>query len=70
MTGQHFFGLETESEITDNYLHFSAFSHSTPFFYKQSTFDPRPENVQACLKNCPKKLFSNCLVDGLLTSIA
>ena len=28
------------------------------FFYKQSIFDPRPEN---CL--------SNCLVDGLLNSI-
>ena len=25
--------------------------------------------VSAFLKNCPKKLFSNCLVDGLLTSI-
>ena len=25
--------------------------------------------VEAFVKNCPKKLFSNCLVDGLLTSI-
>ena len=25
--------------------------------------------VSAFLKNCPKKLFSNCLVDGLLTFI-
>ena len=41
----------------------------TFFFHKQSTFDPRPENCLSFLKNRPKKLFSNCLVDGLLTSI-
>ena len=35
------------------------------YIYKQSIFDPRPEN---CL-SFSKKLFSNCLVDGLLTSI-
>ena len=38
-------------------------------FYKQSIFDTRPQNCLAFLKNRPKKLFSNCLVDGLLTSI-
>ena len=42
----------------------------TPFsFYKQSIFDPRPENCLSFSKKSPKKLFSNCLVDGLLTSI-
>ena len=34
------------------------------FLNNQSLFDPR-----LFLKNRPKKLFSNCLVDGLLTSI-
>ena len=38
-------------------------------FYKQSIFDPRPENCSSFPKNRPKKLFRNCLVDGLLTSI-
>ena len=32
--------------------------NSTPFFYKQSMFDTRPE-----------KLFSSCLLDGLLTFV-
>ena len=27
-----------------------------------------PNIVSAFLKNCPKKLFFNCYVDGLLTS--
>ena len=36
------------------------------FFYKQSIFDPRPEKF---LSFPPQKLFSNCLADGLLTSI-
>ena len=39
------------------------------FFYKQSIFDPRPENCLSFSKKSPQKLFSNCLVDGLLTSI-
>ena len=39
------------------------------FFYKQSIFDPRPENCLSFSKNRHKKLFSNCLVDYLLTSI-
>ena len=34
------------------------------FLYTQSFFDPR-----LFLKNRPQKMFSNCLVDGLLTSI-
>ena len=40
-----------------------------PFFYKQSIFDPRPENCLSFSKKSPQKLFSNCLVEGLLTSI-
>ena len=40
------------------------------FFYKQSIFDPLPENCLSFSKKSPQKLFSNCLVDGLLTSIA
>ena len=39
------------------------------FFYKQSIFDPRPENCLSFSKKSPQKLYSNCLVDGLLTSI-
>ena len=39
------------------------------FFYKQSIFDPRPENCLSFSKKSPQKLFSICLVDGLLTSI-
>ena len=41
----------------------------TPFFYKQSIFDPRPENCLRFSKKSLQKLFSNYLVDGLLTSI-
>ena len=41
----------------------------TLFFYKQSIFDPRPENRLSSSKKPLKKLFSNCLEDGLLTSI-
>ena len=36
---------------------------------KQFIFDPRPENCLSFSKKLLKKLFSNCLVDGLLTSI-
>ena len=38
-------------------------------FYKQSIFGPRPENCLSFSKTPPKKLFSNCLADDLLTSI-
>ena len=38
-------------------------------FYKQSIFDTHPENCLSFSKKLPQKLFSNCLVDGLLTSI-
>ena len=38
-------------------------------FYKQSIFDTRPENCLSFSKKLPQKLSSNCLVDGLLTSI-
>ena len=39
----------------------------TFFFNNQSIF--HPENCSSFSKNYPPKLFSNCLVDGLLTSI-
>ena len=39
------------------------------FFYKQSIFNPRPENYLSFSKKLPQKLFSSCLVDGPLTSI-
>ena len=38
-------------------------------FYKQSIFDPRPENCLSFSKKSPQKLYSSCLVDGLLTPI-
>ena len=47
---------------------FHLFS-ATPFFYKKSIFDPRPESCLSFSQKLPQKLFSNCLVDGLLTSI-
>ena len=47
----------------------NKYTRNTPFFNKQSIFDPRPENCSAFLKICPKKLFSDCLIDGPLTSI-
>ena len=44
--------------------------HLTPSFYINNPFlTLAPKIVQAFIKNCPKQLFSNCLVDGLLTSI-
>ena len=43
---------------------------SYTFFYKQSIFDPRPKKCLCFSKQLSQKLFSNCLVDGLLTSIA
>ena len=43
---------------------------SYTFFYKQSIFDPRPKKCLCFSKQLPQKLFNNCLVDGLLTSIA
>ena len=42
---------------------------NTPFFYKQSIFDPRPENCLNFFKKSPKKLFSSCLVDDSLSCI-
>ena len=36
---------------------------------KKSIFDPRPENCLSFSEKSPQKLFSNCLVDGLLTFI-
>ena len=48
----------------------TGFTHFTPFFvYKQSTFDPRPENCLSFSKKSPQKLFINYLLDGLLISI-
>ena len=40
-----------------------------PFFYKQSIFDSRTENCLGLSEKFPKKMFSNCLLDGLLISI-
>ena len=41
------------------------------FFFINNLFSTlAPKIAEAFLKNRPKKLFSNCLVDGLLTSIA
>ena len=39
------------------------------FFINNPLLTLSPKIVQTFLKNHPKKLFSNCLVDGLLTSI-
>ena len=41
----------------------------TFFLYKQSILDPLPEKLFKLFSNHPQKLFSNCLVDGQLTSI-
>ena len=42
----------------------------TPFFYyKQSIFDPCCKNCLSFSKKLSEKLFSNCLVDGILTSV-
>ena len=35
------------------------------FFINNPFLTLAPKTVQAFLKNCPKRLFSNCLVDGL-----
>ena len=39
------------------------------FFINNSFFYRRPENFLSFSKKSPPKLFSNCLVDGILTSI-
>ena len=39
------------------------------FFINNPFLTLAPKIVSAFLKNCPQKLFSNCLADGLLTSI-
>ena len=42
----------------------------TPFFFISDPFLTLAQKIgEAFLKNCPKKWFSNCLVDGLLNSI-
>ena len=49
-------------EDSSNLLH--------PLFFINNPFlTLAPKLVKALLKNRPKKLFSNCLVDGQLTSI-
>ena len=63
-----------QTSLSDHFAIFMTCERSknreyTPFFYKQSIFDPRPENCLSFSKNRPKGMFSNCLVDGLLTSI-
>ena len=42
---------------------------TTPFSINNPFLTLAPKIVQAFLKNLPKNLFSNYLVDGLLTSI-
>ena len=42
---------------------------NTPFFINNPFLTLAPKIIQAFPKNCPKKLFSNCLVEGLLISI-
>ena len=42
---------------------------NTPLFINNPFLTLAPKIIQAFPKNCPKKLFSNCLVEGLLISI-
>ena len=42
----------------------------TPFFINNPFLTLDPKIVEAFLKIRSKKLFSNCLVDGLLTSVS
>ena len=44
--------------------------YPTLFFNKQSIFNPRAKNCLSFFKKPSQKLFSNYVVDGLLTSIA
>ena len=65
------FNLTTQNAIpmkltTIMYLHESVHLF---FFIKNSFLTLAPKIVLAFLKNRPKKLFSNCLVDGLLAFI-
>ena len=46
-----------------------VFSSEYTFFINNLFLTLAPKTVQAFLKNRPNKLFSNCLADGLLTSI-
>ena len=65
----------TKRSSLKTYLQVFKSSRLQLFFIK--TLDPRPEkayepsseNCVSFSKNHPKKLFSNCLADGLLTSI-
>ena len=41
-----------------------------PFLISNPFLTLAPKTVEAFLKNRPEKLFSNCLLDGLLTSIS
>ena len=41
----------------------------TLFFINNPFLTLAQKIVETFLKKCPKKLFSNCLIDGLLTSI-
>ena len=53
-----------------NFLRFVFYLNVHLFFIINNPFlTLAPKIVQAFLKNCPKKLFSNCLVDGILTSV-
>ena len=67
------FSFNTTSFHSTNFVYVSIVmirvSICVPFFYKQSIFDPRPKNCLSFSKKSSQKLFSGCLVDGLLISI-
>ena len=58
------FRCRKELHICSNIHHSLLYT----FSYKQSIFEYHPENCLSFSKELPLKLFSNCLVDGLLTS--
>ena len=63
--------MKQNSIVSEAYLEPSRtsttelFCENTPFFINNSCLTLSPKIVSAFLKNRPKKLFSNCLVDGL-----
>ena len=64
------FIIPIKESITSDLVKILNHKGNTPFFlYKQFIFDSRPQSCLSFSKNYPQKLFSNCLVDGLLTSI-
>ena len=61
--------MNSKKKKTSGLIEISMSESNCTFFYKQSIFNPCPENCLSFSKKLPQKLFSNCLVDGLLTSI-